>query len=226
MIFNYTASQYFWYFTSRLGEAQILLPAALLAAGTLLLRHNGRALAWWWMSLLGAAIAVTTASKVAFMGWGLGWPAIDFTGISGHSMFAAAVYPVLAATLAARATPGRQRAAIALGCALATLVGWSRIMLGVHSPSEVLAGLLLGGAASAVPLACARLPAQSIGPLIPVAVAAWLLVMPMQAPASQTHSLVIRMSLMLSGRSEPYTREDLHRSSRGDNTVLLSPAQP
>lgn len=211
MVFNYTAFEYFWYFTTRLGEAQILLPAALLAAGTLLARHNGRALAGWWMSLLALAILLTTASKVAFMGWGLGWPALDFTGISGHAMFSAAVYPVLAATLAARATRQWQRGAIVLGCALALLVGVSRMVIGVHSASEVIAGLLLGGAASALPLAWARIPPQSIGPLIPFLVAAWLAIMPIQAPASQTHSWVTRMSLMLSGRAEPYTRADLQR---------------
>jgi membrane-associated phospholipid phosphatase len=222
MVFNYTASQYFWYFASRLGEAQILLPAAILAAGTLLLRHNGRSLAWWWMSFLVTAITLTTASKVAFMGWGLGWAALDFTGISGHAMFAAAVYPVLAATLAARAKPDSQRVAIAGGYALALLVGVSRLMLGVHSTSEVLAGLLLGGAASALPLACARLPTRSIGPLIPVAVATWLMVMPIQAPASQTHSWVTRMSLMLSGRNEPYTRENLHRGIQKSSAQLVT----
>ncbi len=211
MVFNYTASQYFWYFTTRLGEAQILLPAALLAAGTLLARHNGRALAGWWMGLLALATLLTTASKVAFMGWGLGWPALDFTGISGHSMFAAAVYPVLAATLAAQAAPLWQRSAIALGCTLALLVGVSRVVIGVHSASEVMAGLLLGASASALPLAWTRIPPRSIGPMIPALVAAWLVIMPMQAPASQTHSWVTRMSLALSGRSEPYTRADLHR---------------
>ncbi len=223
MVFNYTASQYFWYYASRLGEAQILLPAALLAAVMLLLRPQGRALALWWMTLLGAAIGLTTATKIAFFGWGLGWPALDFTGVSGHAMFAAAVYPLLAAALSAQASPARQQVAMALGAALALLVGISRLALGVHSVSEVVAGLLVGGAASALPLVWARMPAQSIGPLIPVGLAVWLAVMPISAPASQTHSLVIRMSLALSGRSTPYTRADLHRGI-GQSSIPASPA--
>jgi membrane-associated phospholipid phosphatase len=228
MVFNYTASQHFWYYTTRLGEAQILLPAALLAAGMLLARRHdrdhGRALAGWWMGLLALAILLTTASKIAFMGWGLGWPALDFTGISGHAMFSAAVYPVLAATLAARSTPLRQRSAIVAGCLLALLIGVSRVVIGVHSVSEVVAGLLLGGAASALPLAWARVPARSISPMIPAGLALWLALMPISAPASPTHSWVTRMSLMLSGRSEPFTRADLHRGleARGTTRAALA----
>jgi hypothetical protein len=31
-------------------------------------------LAVWWMALLSGAVLVTTASKVAFIGWGIGCP--------------------------------------------------------------------------------------------------------------------------------------------------------
>ena len=48
----------------------------------------------------------TTASKVAFIGWGLGLSALDFTGISGHAMIASAVYPLLLGTLAANLIGG------------------------------------------------------------------------------------------------------------------------
>jgi membrane-associated phospholipid phosphatase len=208
----------FWLLLTRLGEAQILLPLALLTMGSVLWRakeSGGRAAALGWLALLCLAISLTTASKIAFMGWGLGWAALDFTGVSGHSMFAAAVYPMLAGTLAARWPPGKRYAAIVAGCALALLVGVSRLVIGVHSPSEVVAGLLLGGLASALPFAWAGIAHASISPLVPALVAVWLVIMPVQAPASTTHSLVTRLSLMLSGRSEPFTRADLQRSEHG-----------
>jgi hypothetical protein len=203
-----------WLLFTRLGEAQILLPLALMTAGSLIWRADGssaRALALGWLALFCVAISITAASKIAFMGWGLGWAALDFTGVSGHSMFAAAVYPMLAGTLASRWTPGKRYAAIVAGFALALLIGVSRLAIHVHSPSEVLAGLLLGGLASALPLAWAGMAPGSISPVIPALIAVWLAVMPVHALASNTHSLVTRMSLMLSGRSEPFTREDLQR---------------
>lgn len=85
---------HFWHVLTRLGEAQILLPLALLAGLALMRTAQARPQAVRWLSLLLAAAFVTTLSKVAFIGWGIGWRAFDFTGVSGHAMFAAAVYPV------------------------------------------------------------------------------------------------------------------------------------
>lgn len=143
---------HFWPLLTRLGEAQILLPAALVAAFALQRRPEGRPLALWWLLLIATAALLTTASKVAFIGWGIGWPELNFTGISGHAMFAAAVYPLLLGTLASRLPPLARQLAIGAGCALALLVGLSRIKVGAHSGSEVLAGLLVGAVASALAL--------------------------------------------------------------------------
>ena len=88
-------SALFWHLLTRLGEMQILLPAALLAMLAMFRRPEARPLAGWWGVFLMTAALITTASKVAFMGWGLGSAELDFTGISGHAMFAAAVYPLL-----------------------------------------------------------------------------------------------------------------------------------
>jgi PAP2 superfamily len=222
MLTSVPGSIHFWLLLTRLGEAQILLPLALMTLGSLLWRPKGssaRPAAVGWLVLFCGAMAITTASKIAFMGWGVGWAALNFTGVSGHSMFAAAVYPIVAGTLASRWSPGKRYAAIGAGFALALLVGLSRLAIHVHSPSEVLAGLLLGGLASALPLAWAGIAPGSISPVVPALVAVWLAVMPVHAPASNTHSLVTRMSLMLSGRSEPFTREDLQRS----HTISRSP---
>jgi hypothetical protein len=43
------SSLHFWHLLTRLREAQILLPAALLAALALLRRPDARPLAAWWM---------------------------------------------------------------------------------------------------------------------------------------------------------------------------------
>lgn len=173
--------------------------------------------------LLGLATLLTTASKVAFIGWGVGWPALNFTGISGHAMFAAAVYPLLLGTLSSRAGPTGRRLAVIAGSLLALLVGVSRMVIGAHSGSEVLAGLLLGRAASAAALALIRLPADLISPLIPAAVALWLALTPAHAPPSQTHSMVTQLSLKLSGHATPYTRADMLREWEQRQTTPCKP---
>jgi membrane-associated phospholipid phosphatase len=214
----------FWHLLTRLGEMQILLPAALLAILTLLRRRDSRALAGWWGLFLLAAALLTTASKLAFMGWGIGSAELDFTGISGHAMFAAAVYPLLLGTLASHASPFSQRLAVGVGFVLALLVAISRLEVGAHSVSEVIAGLLIGGGASVGAMALARLPRAVIGPVIPVVMAVWVGIMPWQAPPSQSHGLVTQLSLFLSGQPKPHTRASLLRLPRHDATPLPHPA--
>ncbi|MBV9062436.1 MAG: phosphatase PAP2 family protein [Alphaproteobacteria bacterium] len=66
---------------------------------------------------------------------------------SGHSLFNLCFYGALAALLAPRAATLGIRTAIWMGAAFLVLgIGLSRIYLGVHYPTDVLAGLLAGTA--------------------------------------------------------------------------------
>ena len=212
----------FWFAVTRLGEAQILLPA--FCAGALWLAyarpagargrlaqgqahahdHPARRSALRWVAAIVATTAVTTVSKVAFLGFGVGSAALDFTGFSGHSMYATSILPVLAAIV------GGRRGAI-VGVLLALLITYSRVDLGAHSWSEALAGLALGGAAAGWTLSdyLAHPGAVRAPWWLPVLLAAWLTLLPMRAPPSRTHGLVVAISLKLSGRTRPYTRFEL-----------------
>ncbi|MFB3918234.1 MAG: phosphatase PAP2 family protein [Terriglobales bacterium] len=62
---------------------------------------------------------------------------------SGHSLFSFCIYGVLAGLLTARIRSGALRAVIwLLAAGLITAIGTSRIYLGVHYPSDVIAGYL------------------------------------------------------------------------------------
>ena len=64
---------------------------------------------------------------------------------SGHSMISAALYMTLAVMIARTLDQRRLRVyVVACGAFLAMLIGFTRVYLGVHYPSDVLAGWTLG----------------------------------------------------------------------------------
>lgn len=228
------AATLFWQALTRLGEAQLLLPVMLAASLWLLLQPRSRRLALGWLGGTAAAASLTTASKVAFIGYGLGWAAADFTGFSGHAMFAAAVLPPLLHLVlggagnnsgggsngdcgdsGGGASGNATSWGVLAGYALAAAVAVSRVMVQAHSWSEVVTGFALGAAASAFALGGGRpLPALRGVRWLPLALLlAFALLGVAGAPPSRTHDWVTRLALAQSGRSQPYQRWQLHQRS-------------
>lgn len=222
----------FWHQLTRLGEAQLLLPALLLATVWLARRPGGGRLAVLWLAATATAALLTTATKVAFIGYGVGYAPLDFTGISGHAMFAAAVLPplvLLAGSAGSGAGAGvgtgdmagagagdaaQRRRLLVAGYLLAGAVAVSRVMVGAHSWSEVVAGAALGALSSGMVLASNRMPAVRLARWLPVVLVAWGLVAVAAAPPSTTHDLVTRLALAQSGRTQPYHRWEMQREYR------------
>ncbi|MDU4540880.1 phosphatase PAP2 family protein [Klebsiella grimontii] len=204
-----------WQVVTFFGDSTVLLPSAAVLFIVLFLRKDSKQLAWHWALLFGITGAIVCASKLAFMGWGIGIRELDFTGFSGHTALSSAFWPILLWLLCARATPALRFTAAVFGYALAGLVGYSRLMVHAHSTSEVIAGLLLGAAGSAAFLLLqsrvrdthtARLSFGGLASM--VIIPALLLTIGTKAP---TQSLLGEIAVKLGPLERPFTRVDLHK---------------
>jgi membrane-associated phospholipid phosphatase len=132
-----------WSHLSALGGLDITAPVAFGVTAWLACARGWR-LALAWCLLFGAALAIAAISQMAFIGWGLGIESLSFTGFSGHAMRAAAVFPVALFLLAHQTGGWWQRALVLAGALLAVGVAAARVQVGAHTPSEAVAGCLLG----------------------------------------------------------------------------------
>jgi membrane-associated phospholipid phosphatase len=216
----------FWGLFTRLGEAQILLPAMLVSTLWLVASaHATRlALAWWAGTVAGALL--TTATKVAFIGWEVGYAPLDYAGISGHAMFSAAIVPVLLRAAVGMARAPVPRLAIAAGYLLAFLIAVSRVKIGAHSVVESTLGFALGCLTSGLALRACPVPRVRAPMWLPALLGVWMLALPLLALPSLTHSWVTRLSLKLSGRPLPYTKNEMRRVYKLDKLKRLQQQQP
>ena len=217
----------FWYLLSRLGEMQLMLPIGLALVAWLAWAGEGRRAAWW-LAMLALAVGITTASKIAFIGWGVGSARLNFTGFSGHAMHAAAVMPLLAGCVAAGSARWVRAGAVLSALALAALVALSRVVSGAHSPSEAVLGFLLGALASSLALTLGHPPHSHLPRWLLATVLAALLLNSSAMPTLPTHDAVTRLALQLSGRDRPYTRymmmrDEKLRQRKAQQAVVVAP---
>ncbi len=194
-----------WTLITNFGDSAVMLPAAATIALWLAAGGAWRAMGAWVVSFgLGAAAVVGT--KIAFMGWGIGIAALNFTGISGHTTLATSVTLTAIYLLSTGASRPYRLALMALGLAGALAVAISRLALDAHSLSEVCAGLIIGGlVAGSFMLASRRLAAPMLAPGLMLASLA-LVCIAMHGHQAGAQGLIERISLYLSGHGEPYTR--------------------
>lgn len=134
-----------------LGGVAVLTFTTLAAAGYMVLLGKGRAAAFTVLVIAGGMLLST------LLKFGFDRPRPDLVSHgsivytasfpSGHSMMAAVTYLTLAALLA-RIMPRRRLKAyiLIIAVVLTVLVGISRVYMGVHWPTDVLAGWAAGGA--------------------------------------------------------------------------------
>jgi len=140
------------------GSGLIEIPLALLLILGLVLRKR-KAEAWWYAAAALSGWALSGLAKLAVqrprphviprLMHGAGW----FSYPSGHSMLAPIIFGLGIIVWAAPwPSPALRRAALVLAALFALGIGFSRVYLGVHYPSDVVGGLLLGIAWSALAL--------------------------------------------------------------------------
>jgi undecaprenyl-diphosphatase len=134
-----------------LGSFTVLGLVTLVTAGALWLQGNRRTAAVTVVAILGAA-GLNQALKTLFgrARPDLVPPAVEVASASfpsAHAMLSAVVYLTLG-TLVAQVQVRRRVKGFVIACAvlLALLVGASRVYLGVHYPTDVLAGWAVGAA--------------------------------------------------------------------------------
>ncbi len=199
-----------WMAVTAFGDSAAMVPAALLIGLWLALDRAWRQAALWSLCF-GVAVLLVAATKIAFLGWGIGIGALDFTGVSGHTTLSVSVLSVGASiSLRDQSRPLRM-AGIACAALAGIAIGLSRVVLHFHSVSEVAFGAALGAGVTSVFLMAGRPAATGAegGARLQPAVLGLLIVILMmtvhgrQAP---TQTVLTRIALALSGRSVPYGR--------------------
>ncbi len=207
-----------WAWLTPLGNALLLVPLMAVTVLALLWRARGqrREVLRWPLALL-AAVALVAASKIAFYGFGFGVKSWNLTGYSGHAVVALGFWPVFLMLLVPVRMITLRTLLMLAGVALGLAVGYSRIALGAHPPSEVLVGAILGGLVAAVGVG--HLLRLQLGTPVAVALLAAMVALPLWKPEWISAHLpserwFARIGTELSGREKPYRRATWLREGR------------
>ena len=204
-VFKHTPilSMVFWSVFTKLADTTVLMPLAVALAAWLAYEGRWRA-AISWLFLFCAGLGIVLISKVAYVGWGIGIASLDFRGFSGHAMRIAAVMPVLCYLFLQSRAKNVVLVALLFAVGFSIAIGISRLVLHQHSISEVISGLLLGGAIGFGFLALDQV--RAVMPLNPIVVASFVIVMVpgLMAKPAPTERWIEDIALYLSGRDQPY----------------------
>ena len=197
-----------WNGISFAADMSVMGPAGVAIALWLLVSRQWR-LVLSWSLWYGGGLALVVLSKLAFMSWGVGSSALDFTGFSGHAMRAGAVFPVLMYVLLQRAEPRWRHAGVLIGVAFAVLVAISRIVVHAHSVSEAVSGCVLGLALALGFMWNARGAVNfAVSHALALASLVLMVALSFKAEPMPTEQWLQKLAMVLSGHDRVFSRED------------------
>ncbi|RFU46252.1 phosphatase PAP2 family protein [Paraburkholderia sp. DHOC27] len=136
-------------YLTNFGDPFLTVPLAGAVMLWLAATRSWRALITW-VVCFSAGAGLVAASHFAYAAWGLEVPALNMTAVSGHTMLASAVYPTTFALCASMARTRTAVYAYVFGLVFALAIGLSRLLMGFHTPAEVVTGWLLGTLIAAI----------------------------------------------------------------------------
>jgi len=197
-----------WNGISFAADMSVMGPAGVAIALWLLVSRQWR-LVLSWSLWYGGGLALVVLSKLAFMSWGVGSSALDFTGFSGHAMRAGAVFPVLMYVLLQRAEPRWRDAGVLIGVAFAVLVAISRVVVQAHSVSEAVSGCVLGLALALGFMWNARGVVNfAVSHALALASMVLMVALSFKAEPMPTEQWLQKLAMLLSGHERVFSRED------------------
>ena len=211
-----------WFNITTAGSFSIMAPAAAIIVVWLALNRAWQLVLWWCLLFIGS-MGVAVASKIAFIGWGIGIRSLNFTGFSGHALRAAAVAPVLLYLLLQKTASVPRKSGVLLGLVFAILIAWSRLEVNAHSVSEAIAGWLLGITVSLGFIwILSHSPKIELNPWVISLSLIGLLATPNITPVP-TQRWITEAALYISGHDKPYIRATWKMASTKSRLSLPDP---
>jgi len=186
-----------------LGDLELTLPLAAALSAWLMAARAWRT-AFWWSLLFAIGIGLVGATKIAFLGWGTGLPALNFKAVSGHATGVTAVFPTLFYLLLHSRGATWRTAGAAAGLGLGAAVAVLLVVAGEHAATEALAGWGMGALVS---LGSIRLSGELRAPRLLQGAACGVLVFLAASWAMQSAHVgywMIKAALALSGNDRPF----------------------
>lgn len=135
------------HFVTDLGDSLVLLPLALLLLLWLACRTGLRAAFLWALALVVCG-AGTAALKIYFHACPS--PLASLQSPSGHASLSTLIYGGLVLIVGTEREPMQRLFVTVLGIGLVVGIALSRVLVGAHSATEALVGLMIGAAALAI----------------------------------------------------------------------------
>ena len=200
----------YWKNLTYLGDSMLLLPTAVLIAVFVFWKSGRWQTAFGWLVTFGTAGMIVSISKILFLGFFIGSRTYNFTGFSGHTTMSSTFWPVLMWMISAQRPVFWRRLLMITGYLLPLAIGFSRLQLHAHSPSEVLSGAILGLSLSSLYLFIQRRTELKAISVLQLAV---FLVLPVwimfHGQPATTQQFLAKLSARLAGIEKPFTRTEL-----------------